>query len=117
MAKVGETFREKNSRVPTQTFPHQIPEKRGRNVHKKHTIKNTTCALKGRTHNEQLKQQCSSISCWRIWTGGFLETVPGEVPKCIAGMRLHVPEKHSLIFVTKTQSKSWTLTSIHYSYI
>jgi len=55
MAKAGEIFREKNSRVPTQTFPHQIPEKRGRNVHKKHTIKNTTCALKGRTHNEQLK--------------------------------------------------------------
>jgi len=39
MAKAGESFREKISRVPMQTFPHQIPEKRGRNVHKKHTIK------------------------------------------------------------------------------
>ena len=55
----------KKSWVPMQTFPHQIPEKRGRNVPKKHTIKkkNTTRALKRRSHNEQLKRVCSSVSC------------------------------------------------------
>lgn len=96
----------RNSRVPMQTFPHQIPKKPSRNVHKKQVIKNTKYGLKRRALNEQLNQQCSTIRCW--WTRNeiFLAMVRAVVHTCLANIRHHATDEYCLNFYNNQNFKT-----------